>query len=78
MEDCFLFSQHTHGLHGDVLLVMAIKLSNSLLVYIDQNDIIVHYNAYPNLGVYRATFPNLKGPSAPPKIAKNPLLCIDT
>ena len=30
----------------------------------------MHYNKFPNLGVYRATFPNLKGPKALPKIAK--------
>ena len=29
-----------------------------------KNDIIVHYNKFPNLGVYHATFPNLKGPRA--------------
>ena len=43
-----------------------------------KNDIIVHYNKFPNFGVYRATFPNLKGTlKGPlPKIAKkNP--CLD-
>ena len=31
----------------------------------DQNDTIVHYNKFPNLGVYHANFHNLKGPRAP-------------
>ena len=38
-----------------------------------KNDIIVHYNKFPNLGVYHATFPNLKGPRAPSRnCKKNP------
>ena len=32
-----------------------------------RNDVIVHYNKFPNLGVYHVTFPNLKGPFAPSK-----------
>ena len=32
-----------------------------------KNDIIVHFNKFPNLGVYQATFSNLKGPRAPSK-----------
>ena len=40
------------------------------LFLLTKKDIIMHYNKFPNLGVYRATFPNLKGPKALPKIAK--------
>ena len=31
---------------------------------------IVHYNEFPNLGVFHATFPHLKGPRALHKIAE--------
>ena len=41
------------------------------LFLLTKNDIIVHYNKFSNLGVYRATFPDLKGPRAPPQNCKN-------
>ena len=37
-------------------------IANFLLT---KNDIIVHYNKFPNLEVYLANFPNLKGLRAP-------------
>ena len=40
-----------------------------------KNDIIVRYNKFPNLGVYQATFPNLKGLGPLPKIAKKKNPC---
>ena len=43
------------------------------LKILTKNDIIVHcnyYNKFPNLGVYSATFPNLKGPRAPSQKCK--------
>ena len=39
--------------------------------FIDKNDLIMHFNKFPNLGVYHSNFPNLKGPRAPSKISKN-------
>ena len=43
-----------------------------LVFFIDQKkrDIIEHYNKFPNYGVYRASFPNLKGPRAPSQNCK--------
>ena len=49
---------------------MAIACVIVNLFLLTKKDIIMHYNKFPNLGVYRATFPNLKGPKALPKIAK--------
>ena len=43
--------------------------------FIDQNDIIVHYNIFPNVGVYHTTFPNLKGPKAPSRNCKKIPAC---
>ena len=37
------------------------------MLFIDQNDIIMHYNKFPNIGFYHANFYNLKGPKAPTK-----------
>ena len=42
----------------------------NLFFFIDQNDINVHYNKFPNLGVYNATFFSLKGPRAPSQNCK--------
>ena len=47
-----------------------------------KNDIIVHCNKFPNVGVYHANFPNLKGPRVPSqnrnKIPiRNKLACLD-
>ena len=36
-----------------------------------KNDIIMHYNKFPNLGIYHTNFPNLKGPRAPSQDCKN-------
>ena len=35
-----------------------------------KNDFIMHFNKFPNLGVYHANFPNLKGPRAPSQNCK--------
>ena len=35
-----------------------------------KNDIIVHYNKFPNSGVFGANFPNLKGPRTPSQNCK--------
>ena len=71
-EDWDFHSANTHKLHGDVLLQFNCKsMCNSYFVFLlTKNDIIVHYNKFPNLGVYRATFPNLKGPRAPSQNCK--------
>ena len=50
--------------------LMAIVFLIANLFLMTKNDIIVHYNKFPNLGVYHTTFPNLKGPRALPKIVK--------
>ena len=40
-----------------------ISMCNGSFVFIlTRNDIIVLYNKFPDLVVYHATFPNLKGP----------------
>ena len=33
----------------------------NLFFLLTKNDIIVHYNKFPNLGVYHAKFSNLEG-----------------
>ena len=50
--------------------VMAIVCVIAYLFFIDHKLQIVHYNIFPNLGVYDATFPNLKGPRAPSQNCK--------
>ena len=43
------------------------------LFLLTKNDIILHYNTFPHLGVCNAKFPNLKGPRAPSQnCTKNP------
>ena len=66
----FPFSQHTHMLHGDILLQFnGNSMCNSQFFYFPKMT-IVHYNKFPNLGVCQANFPILKGPRALPEIAK--------
>ena len=65
----------THKLHGDVLLQFnGNSMCNSYFFLLTKNDIIVHYNKFPNLGVCHANFPNLKGPKALSKILKKSLV----
>ena len=45
------------------LIAIVCVIANLFLL--TKNDIIVHYNKFPNLGVYHATFLNLKGPKPP-------------
>ena len=74
----FSFSHHKHKLHDDNLQLHLISPSNFLwqkyvLIcwgFFTKNEIIVHCNKFPNLGVYPATFPNLKGPRAPSQYCK--------
>ena len=40
------------------------------LFLLTKNDIIVHYNKFPNLGFYHTNFFNLKGPRAPSQNCK--------
>ena len=67
----FIQSTYTHKLHGDVLLQFnGNSMCNSYFL-LTKNDIIVHYNKFPNLGVYCANFfPNLKSPGAPSQNCK--------
>ena len=45
-----------------------------IAIFIEKkNDIIVHYNKFPNLGVYHADFPNLKDPRAASRNCKKSL-----
>ena len=48
----------------------------NLFFSLTKNDIILHYNKFPNLMVYYANFPSLKGPRVPSQIAKNPAICL--
>ena len=50
--------------------LMALVCVIAKLFLLTKNDILEHYNKFPNLGVYPANFPNLKGPKALPKIEK--------
>ena len=53
-------------------IVCVIHVANLFLL--TKNDIkFMHYNKFPNLGVYRATFPNLKGHRGPSEIATKSL-----
>ena len=45
--------------------MVKVSVIANLFFLLTKNDIIVHYNKVSNLGVYRANFPNLKGPRAP-------------
>ena len=62
----FSFNQHTYICYMVTFSfnLMATVCVIAHLFFIDQNDIIVHYSIFPNVGVYHATFPNLKGPRA--------------
>ena len=54
---------------------MAIVCVIANFFFIDQNDlIIVHYNKFTNLGVFRTNFPDLKGPRIPSQNCKKFLL----
>ena len=46
-------------------------MCNNYVILLTKIDIIVHYNTFPNLGVYHANFPNLKGPRAPSHLKKS-------
>ena len=46
-----------------------------LFFLLTKNDIYVHYNKFPNLGVYHINFPNLKGHRASSQNAKKKLAC---
>ena len=39
--------------------------TQAIFFLLTKHDINVHYNKFPYLEVYQATFPNLKGPRAP-------------
>ena len=49
--------------------LMAHVVAN-LFIFPTKNDIVVHNNKLPNLGVYHTTFSNLKGPRAPSQNCK--------
>ena len=42
----------------------------NLFCLLTKKDIIVHYNKFPNVGVYHPNFPNLKGHRAPSQKCK--------
>ena len=70
---------HSINTHTSYLVTFSFNLMETACVVAEfvflltKNEIIVHYNKFPNLGVYHATFPNLKGPRGPfPKLQKNP------
>ena len=66
----FPFSQHTHMLHGDILLQFnGNSMCNSQFFNLPKMA-IVHYNKFPNLEVCQANFPILKGPRAPSRNCK--------
>ena len=63
----FIHGQHKQVLHGVTLLQFN---GYRKCIFIDQK---LHNNAlhkFPNSGICRANFPNLKVPRAPPKIVK--------
>ena len=70
-EDWNFHSVSTHKsymvMSSFILMARVCVIANFLLT---KNDIIVHNNKFPNLGVYPATFPNMKGPRAPFQICK--------
>ena len=54
----------------------SICVISKLFFLLTKNDIIVHYNKIPNLGIYHANYPNLKDPKGPfPKLQKKSLPC---
>ena len=75
----FSFSNHTHKLHDDNLLPTHLIISPSIFwiakvcVIADFFYLFVHCTKFPNLGVYHANFPNLKGPRAPSQNCKKSL-----
>ena len=66
-EDWDFHSVNTHTSHMVMLSfnLMAIECVIAIFFLLTKNDINVHYNTFPKLGVYHATFLNLKGPKVP-------------
>ena len=79
----FIFSHNTHTSYMVTsyfyfnLMAKVLGVITNLFFLLTKNDIIVHYNKFPNLGVYDANFPNLKGPGAPSQnCKKNPCMML--
>ena len=71
--DFHSFSTHTSYMVTFFNLMAIVCVIANLFFYWP----IVHYNKFPNLGVFHATFPNLKGPRATSQNwKKNP--CLNT
>ena len=73
-----IFIQSTHTTSYMVtfsfnLMAIVCVIANLFVFLLTKNEIIVHYNKFPKLGVYHTTFPILKGPRAPSRnCKKNP------
>ena len=77
----FSFSQFTYKLHGGILLQFnGNSMCNIYFFFLlTKNDIIVHNNKFPNLGVCCANFPRSERPWGPfPKSQKNLWICVVT
>ena len=60
-------------------LMAVVSVIAIFFLLLTKNDIIVHYNNFPKLGVYHAASPNLKGPRAPSQnCKKNPCRNFDS
>ena len=61
--ECSDFLSHTSNMVMFCFDLMAIVcVIANLLILFTKNDIIVHYNKFPNLGVHSATFPKPERP----------------